>query len=103
MCHLKNLWDSLVVTIGSSATTLSFDDSVSSLLSKGMRKKNMESQNIDSLSTIIFSQNINKNNPSTGGFKSRGRSECLGKFINVCWRCGKEGNYNKDYKSKIDT
>jgi hypothetical protein len=41
---LPDLWDSLVVAIGSNETTLSFDDVVSSLLSEEMRWKNMEIQ-----------------------------------------------------------
>ena len=33
--------------------------------------------------------------------KSRGRSKYPGKFVKVCWRCGKQGDYKKDYISKI--
>jgi hypothetical protein len=36
-CSLPNLWDSLVVAIGSNATTLSFDDVDSSMLLEDMR------------------------------------------------------------------
>jgi hypothetical protein len=39
---LLDSWDSLVVAIGSNATTLSFDDVVSSLLLEEMMQKNME-------------------------------------------------------------
>ena len=35
-----------------------------------------------------------------GRSKSRGRSKSPGKLINVCWKCGKEGHYKKDYRSK---
>lgn len=43
LCSLLDLWDILVVFIGSNATTLSFNEIVSYLLSKEMRLKNMES------------------------------------------------------------
>jgi hypothetical protein len=43
LCSFPNSWDSLVVVIRSNATTLNFDDVVSSLLSKEMRKKTMDS------------------------------------------------------------
>jgi hypothetical protein len=36
---LPDLWDSLVVAIGSNTTTLNFDEVVSSLLSKEMRRE----------------------------------------------------------------
>lgn len=50
LCSLPDSWDSLVIAIGSNATALQFDEIVSSLLTKGMRWKNMESQNGDALS-----------------------------------------------------
>jgi hypothetical protein len=37
LCSLSDSWECLVVGIGSNATTLSFDDVVSSLFSKEMR------------------------------------------------------------------
>ena len=39
---LPDSWDRLVIAIGSNATTLQFDEIVSSLLSEEMRRKNME-------------------------------------------------------------
>jgi hypothetical protein len=39
---LPNLWDRMVVAIGSNTTTLKFDEVVSSLLLEDMRKNNME-------------------------------------------------------------
>eukprot|EP00253_Pinus_taeda_P011136 PITA_11136 len=45
LCSLPDSWDSLVIAIGSHATTLQFDEIVSSLLMEEMRQKNMESQN----------------------------------------------------------
>jgi hypothetical protein len=42
LCSFRDLWDSLVVAIESNATTLSLEYVVASLLSKEMRRKNME-------------------------------------------------------------
>eukprot|EP00253_Pinus_taeda_P016229 PITA_16229 len=65
LCSLLDSWDSLVIAIGSNATSLQFDEIVSALLTEEMRWKNMESWNGDALS-----------------------------------KCGKEGHYKRDYKSK---
>eukprot|EP00253_Pinus_taeda_P014770 PITA_14770 len=46
-CSPLDSWDSLVIAIGSNATTLQFDEIVSSLLMEEMRWKNMENQNGD--------------------------------------------------------
>ena len=54
----------------------------------------MEGQNGDALFVQERSQNRNKNKVSSG------RSKSLGKFVKVCWKCGKEGHYKKEYRSK---
>eukprot|EP00253_Pinus_taeda_P008111 PITA_08111 len=78
-----------------------FDEIVSSLLMEEMRRKNMESQNGDALSVRGRSQKKIKNNSSSGRSKSRGRSKSPGKLVKVvCWKCGKEGQYKRDCKSK---
>jgi hypothetical protein len=43
LCSFLDSWDSLVVAIRSNETTLKFDDVVSSLLSKEMRRKTINS------------------------------------------------------------
>jgi len=43
LCALPNSWDSLVIAIGSNATTLQLNEIVSSLLMEEMRKKIIES------------------------------------------------------------
>eukprot|EP00253_Pinus_taeda_P031967 PITA_31967 len=53
-CSLPDSWDSLVIAIGSNATTLQFDEIVSSLLMEAMRRKNMESQNGDALPVVCW-------------------------------------------------
>lgn len=49
LCSLRDSWDSLVISIGSNATALQFDEIVSALLTEEMRWKNMESHNGDAL------------------------------------------------------
>eukprot|EP00253_Pinus_taeda_P034832 PITA_34832 len=60
LCSLPDSWDSLVIAIGSNATALQFDEIVSALLTKEMRRKNMDNQNGDALSVRGRSQNRNK-------------------------------------------
>jgi len=45
LCSLPDSWDSLVIAMHSNETALHFHEIVSSLLTKEMRWKNMESQN----------------------------------------------------------
>ena len=70
LCSLPDSWDSLVIAIGSNATTFHFDEIVSSLLKEEMRRKFMESQNGDALSVQGRSQNRNKNKSLSGRSKS---------------------------------
>jgi len=83
LCSLPGSWDSVVITIGRNEAALHFDEIVSSLSMEEMRWKNMESQNGDALSVRGQSQNGNKNKPSSGRSKYRGRSKSLGKLIKV--------------------
>eukprot|EP00253_Pinus_taeda_P015060 PITA_15060 len=95
LCSLPDSWDSLVIAIDNNAIALHFDEIVSSLLIEEMRRRNMESQNGDALSVRGQSQNKNKNKSSSG------RSKSPGKLVKVvCWKCGKEGHFKSDYKSK---
>jgi hypothetical protein len=64
-----------------------------------MRWKNMETEHI-CLICKRLSQERNRNKSSSGRSKSKGRSKSPGKFVKVCWRCGKEGNYKKQCRSK---
>eukprot|EP00253_Pinus_taeda_P002100 PITA_02100 len=101
LCSLRDSWDSMVIAIGSNATALQFDEIVSSLLMEEMRQKNIESQNGNALSIRGQSQNRNKNKSSSGRSKSRGRSKSPGKPVKlVCWKCGKEGHFKMDCKSR---
>jgi hypothetical protein len=101
LCSLPNSWDSLVVAIGSNTTALNFDEVVSYLLSEEMKQNNMEGQSIDALFARGRSQERNKSNFLSGISKSKGRSKSPGKFVRVCWRCGKEGHYKKQCSSKV--
>jgi hypothetical protein len=102
LCSLPDLWDSLVVAIGSNTTSLKFDEVVSSFLLEEMRWKNMEGHNIDALFTRGHSQERNRSNFSSGRSNSKGRSKSLRKSLRVCWRCGKEGHYKNQCRSKVE-
>jgi hypothetical protein len=102
LCSLPDSWDSLVVAIGSNTTSLKFEEVVSSLLSEEMRQKNMEGHSTDALFARGRSQERNRSNFSSGRSKSKGRSKSPGKFVRVCWRCGKEGHYKKQCRSKVE-
>jgi hypothetical protein len=90
------------VELGSNTTALNFDEVVSSLLLEEMRRKNMEGQSTYALFARGRSQERNRSKSSSGISKSKGRSKFPGKFVKVCWRCGKEGNYKKQCRSKIE-
>jgi hypothetical protein len=102
LCFLPDSWDSLVVAIGSNTISLKFDEVVSSLLLEEMRWKNMEGQSTDALFARGRSQERNRSKSSSWRSKSKGRSKSPRKFVKVCWRCGKEGNYKKQCRSKVD-
>jgi hypothetical protein len=62
----------------------------------------MEGHSTDTLFARGRSQERNKSNFSSGRSKSKGRSKSPGKFGRVCWRCGKEGHYKKQCRSKVE-
>jgi hypothetical protein len=81
---LPDLWDSLVVAIGSNKIALKFDEVVSSLLLEEMRQKNMEGQSTNALFSRGHSQKINRSKSSSGISKSKGRYKSPKKFEKVC-------------------
>jgi hypothetical protein len=102
LCSLLDSWDSLGVTIVSSTISLNFDEVVSSLLLEEMRWKNMEGQSTDTLFERGRSQEINRSKFSSERSKSKGRSKSPRELVKVCWRCGKEGHYKKQCRSKVE-
>jgi len=99
---LPDSWDILVVAIGSNTNSLNFDEVVSSLLSEEMRRKNMEGQSTDTLFARGQSQERNISNFSSGISKYKGRSKSPRQFVRICCRCGKEGHYKKQCRSKVE-
>jgi hypothetical protein len=62
----------------------------------------MEGQSTDALFARGCSQERNRSKSSSGRSKSKGRSKSPRKFVKVCWRCGKEGHYKKQCRSKVE-
>jgi hypothetical protein len=85
LCSLSESWDIMVVAIGSNTIALNFGEVVSSLLSKEMRRKNMEGQNTNTLFARGCSQERNRTKFSSRRSKSKGRSKSIEKFVKVCW------------------
>jgi hypothetical protein len=86
--------------IGSNTTKLVLEDVVSSLLSEEMIRNNMEGSTKDAL--VVRGQPIDRDKVKFSVRKSKlkGISKSLIKSTRRCWKCGKAGNYKKDYKSK---
>ena len=101
LCSLPDSWDNLVVAIGSSTkSALKFEDIVSSLLSEKMRRKYIESQNVDALS--VRSGHPKERRRYIGGrSKSRGRSKSPGDPLKKrCWKFSKPGHFKRNCRSK---
>jgi hypothetical protein len=80
---------------------LKYADVVASLLSKEMRRKNMDGHSTDALFIRGRTQDRNPGKSSGGGRpKSTGRCKSLGKSLRKYWKCGKKAHYKKDCKSK---
>ena len=74
LCSLLDSWDNLVVAIGSSIkSTLKYEDIVSSLLSKEMRRNSMESHSTNALA-VRLGHTKERGRYTGGRSKSRGRS-----------------------------
>jgi hypothetical protein len=101
LCPLPDSRDSLVVAIGSNTTSLKFDEVVSSLLSEEMNRSTWK----DITQIHYLQEDPPKKEidlcPQVGS-KSKGRSKSPGKFVKVCWRCGKEEHYKKQCRYKVE-
>jgi hypothetical protein len=62
----------------------------------------MEGQRTNALFARGRCHERNRSKFSSGRSKSKGRSKSPGKFVKVCWRCGKEGHYKKLCRSKVE-
>jgi hypothetical protein len=67
-----------------------------------MRQNNMEGHSTYPLFSRGRSQERNRSKFPSGRSKSKGRSKSIEKFLKVCWRCGKEGHYKNQCRSKIE-
>jgi hypothetical protein len=74
----------------------------SHLVLEGNERKKMEGQSIYALFARGRSQERNRSKYSSEISKSKGRYKSPVKFVKVCWRCGKEGNYKKQCRSKFE-
>jgi hypothetical protein len=93
LCSLLDSWDNLVVAIDSTTqSTLKYEDVVSSLLSKEMRRKSMDSHSTNALFVRGRTQDRNPSKPSGRRSKSTGRSKSPRKSLRKCWKCGKTGH-----------
>jgi hypothetical protein len=100
LCYLPDSWDSLVVAIESNSSTLSLEDVVASLMSKEIRRKNMEGSTIDGLVVRGRPIDRDKGKFSNRRSKSKGRSKSLIQSMRRCWKCSKVGHYKRDFGSK---
>ena len=90
LCYFPDSWDNMVVAIGSTTqSTLKYEDVVSSLLSKEMRRKSMDGHNTNALFVRGRTQDKNLGKPLGWRSKSTGRSKSPGKSLRKCWKCGK--------------
>ena len=87
LCSLPDSWDNVVVAIGSSTKfALKFENVVSSLLSKEMRRKSMENHRIDALS-VRLGHTKERGKSTKGIFKARDRSKSPGDPLKrLCWK-----------------
>jgi hypothetical protein len=88
------------MAIGSNTTTLVLEDMVSSLLSKEMRRNNMEGSTKDALVVRGRSVDRYKGKFSGRNSNSKGIYKYLVQSMRRCWKCGKSWNYKRDCNSK---
>jgi hypothetical protein len=85
LCSLSDSWDNLVVAIGSiTQSTLKYEDVVSYLLSKEMRRKSMDSHSTDALVVRGRHKDRDTNKSSGGRSKSKIKSKSVGKSLRKC-------------------
>jgi hypothetical protein len=101
LCSLPDTWDSLVVAIERNTTTLELEDVVASLISKEMRRKNMEGSTKDVL--VVRGRPVDRAKSKFFGrkSKSKGRSKSLVQSTRRCWKCDKAEHYKRDCKLKV--
>ena len=88
------------MTIVSNSTTLALEGVVASLLSKEMRRENMERSIYDAL--VVRGRPVDGDKGKFSGrkSKSKGISKSPVHSTRRCWKCGKVDHYKKDCKSR---
>eukprot|EP00253_Pinus_taeda_P009077 PITA_09077 len=95
---MKALWDTLG-TLYQSKSLVNKLFLRKKLYNLRMKDGDSVTEHLNAFNTL--SQNRNKNKSSSGRSKSRGTSKSQGKPVKVVrWKCGKEGHYKRDCKSK---
>lgn len=95
LCSFLDLWDHLLMALGSTIVTFHMDDLVYFLLYEDMQRKTSDSSKealvVHRRSNDRGKQNDNKS--KKGISKSRGSYKTLEKYKAKCWNCDKSGHF----------
>lgn len=101
LCSLSDSWNSLVMDIGSTSTTLKMEDVVGSIIYKEIRRK-VSLNAKETLSVCGRSKNEARMRSNLYVLSPRimGRLKSLGNSKAIWWKCDKYGHFIKDYKEE---
>jgi hypothetical protein len=86
ICYVLCQIPEVVAIASTTQSALKYEDVVSSLLSKEMRRKSMDSHSTNDLFVRVHPKDRDSNKSSGGGgrSKSKGRSKSPGKYLRKC-------------------